>query len=266
MEKLGLIAGNRKFPILFADAARKKNFYIVAIAVKGDTCPKLKKFVDKVYWLGINEFHRLGEIFQSEGVKKIVMAGQISPRRLFSKDIGRNEELKELLAGIKDKKADTIFSAIAEKLERCGLQLLNSTLFLEDFLPEKGTLTKREPDFSEWEDIYFGLKLAGQVAHLDIGQTIATKNKAIVAVEALEGTDRLIRRAGKIARGVVIVKVSRPNQDMRFDIPVVGLTTIKNLLKAKAGCLVIEAKKTLFIDREASIELADKKGLSIVAA
>ena len=267
MEKIGLIAGNRKFPILFAQAAKKKNCSIVAIAVKGDTSPKLKKFADKIYWIGINEFHRLGEIFKSEGVSKIVMAGQINPSRLFSKDIENDEELKKLLSGIKDKKADTIFSAIAEKLEKRGFELLSSTLFLEGLLPQKGTLTKRKPNFSEWEDIYFGLGLAKAVAHLDIGQTIATKSQAIVAVEALEGTDRLIRRAGKIARrGIVVVKVSRPNQDMRFDIPVVGLTTIKNLIRAKAACLVIEAEKTLFIDREASIQLADKKGISIVAA
>ncbi len=266
MEKIGLIAGNRRFPILFSEAAKKRNCYIVAIAIKGDTCPKLKKYVDKIYWIGLNEFRRLFQIFKAEGITKIVMAGQISPYRLFSKDINKDEELKSLLERVKDKKADTLFGAVAEKLQISGFELMDSTTFVEELLPKKGTLTKREPNFQGWEDIYFGLALAKAVAHLDIGQTVAVKHKAIVAVEALEGTDNLIRRAGKIARaGVTVVKVSKPKQDMRFDIPVVGLNTVKNLIRAKAVCLAIEAGKTLFIDREESVKLADKKGISIVA-
>lgn len=266
MEKIGLIAGNRKFPIVFSEAAKKKNFYIVAIAIKGDTSFKLRKYVDKIYWIGLNEFHKVFQIFKAEGINKIVMAGQISPRRLFSKEVEQDQELKDLLKSIKDKKADTIFKAIAERLRGSGFELLDSTTFIEDLLPKKGTLTKREPNFNEWEDIYFGLDLAKEIAYLDIGQTVAVKDKAIVAVEALEGTDNLIRRAGKITQGkIAVVKVSKPKQDMRFDIPVVGLNTVKNLIKAGATCLAIEADKTLFIDKAKSIELADKKGISIVA-
>jgi DUF1009 family protein len=266
MEKIGLIAGNKKFPMLFSKAAKKRNYYIVAIAIKGDASSKLKNFVDKIYWVGLNEFLKMVEIFKKEGITKIVMAGQISPGRLFSKEVNKDEELKKILTDIKDKKADTIFGAIAEKLKGFDLELLNSTLFLEDLLPDKGTLTQRNPSFTEWEDIYFGLDLARAVAYLDIGQTVAVKDKAIVAVEALEGTDNLIRRAGRIARGnIAVVKVSKPKQDMRFDIPVVGLNTIKNLIKVRATCLAIEAGKTLFIDKEQSVRLADKKGISIVA-
>lgn len=266
MEKIGLIAGNRKFPLLFSEAAKKKNYYIVAVAIKGDTSPKLKSLVDKIYWLGLDEFSRMFEIFKQEGIKKVVMAGQISPRRLFSKEIEKDEELKKLLATIKNKKADTIFGAIAQRLSESGLELLNSTVFIEEFLPQKGVLTSTEPDFSGWEDIYFALELAKAIAFLDIGQTVAVKDKAVVAVEALEGTDNLIRRAGRISRrGMTVVKVSKPNQDMRFDIPVVGLNTIKNMAKAGAKCLAIEADKTLFIDKETSIALADKKNISIVA-
>ena len=266
MEKIGLIAGNRRFPILFREAARKKNCQVVAVAIKGDTSYKLKKYVDKIYWIGLDEFRRLFEIFRSEGITRIAMAGQISPRRLFSKEIDKDPELKDLLASIKDKRADTIFGAMAERLNASGFELIDSTTFIEELLPKQGTLTKRPPDFTEWEDVYFGLELAKAVACLDIGQTVAVKHKAIVAVEALEGTDNLIRRAGRIARGnFAVVKVSKPMQDARFDMPVVGLDTVKNLSRAKGTCLAIEAAKTIFIDKEASVELADKKGISIVA-
>ncbi len=266
MEKIGLIAGNKKFPILFSQNAKKKGFYIVAVAIKGDTSFSLSKYVDKIYWIGLDSFPRIFEIFKNEAVTKIVMAGQISPYRLFSKEVQRNKEIKELLESIKDKKADTIFGAIAERLKNFGFELISSTTFLEDYLPVKGTLTKREPSFSEWEDIYFGLDLAKEIAYLDIGQAVVVKDRAIVAVEALEGTDNLIRRAGKIAGGgITVAKVSKPKQDIRFDIPVVGLNTIKNLVKAKAKCLAIEAGKTLFIDKEESVKLADKNNISLVA-
>lgn len=266
MEKIGLIAGNRKFPLLFAASAKKKGYTVIAIAIKGDTSPKLRKLVDKIYWLSLAEFHKIFTIFKSEGVKDVVMAGQVSPVRLFSKEINRSEELRQILASLKDKKTDTLFGAVAQRLEANGLSLWDSTTFIEDYLPKKGTLTNLEPDFDTWENIYFGLNLAKAVADLDIGQTVAVKSKAIVAVEAFEGTDNLIRRAGKIGHGrVVIVKVSKPKQDMRFDIPVIGLNTIKNLVKVKARCLAFEAGKTLFIDKEVSLKLADKKGISIVA-
>jgi DUF1009 family protein len=266
MEKIGLIAGNRRFPILFSEAAKKKNYYVVAIAIRGDTSFKLKKFVDKIFWIRLSEFRKISEIFKREGVTKIAMAGQIRPDRLFSRELAKDEETKKLLESLKDKKADTIFGAVAEKLRVLGFELMDSTTFMEDFLPKQGTLTKREPDFSEWEDVYFGLDLAKAIAYLDIGQTVAVKHKAIVAVEALEGTDNLIRRAGRITRGgIAVVKVSKPKQDLRFDIPVVGLNTIKNLVKAHARCLAFEAEKTLFLDKEESIKLAEKKGISIVA-
>lgn len=266
MEKIGLIAGNRKFPLLFAKEARKKNYSIVAVAIKGDTSRQLKKLVDKIYWLGLGEYSRLFKIFKDEGITKVVMAGQISPRRLFSKEVNKDPELSNLLSSIKDKRADTIFGKIADKLKEHGLELLDSTIFITDYLPKKGVLTKRSPDQKILEDIDFGLHLAKAVGELDIGQTVAVKSKAIVAVEALEGTDNLVRRSGKISRGgITIVKVSKPKQDMRFDVPVVGLNTIKNLIHAGAQCLAIEADKTLFIDKEKSLSLADKKGIVIVA-
>ncbi|MDI6758331.1 MAG: UDP-2,3-diacylglucosamine diphosphatase LpxI [Candidatus Omnitrophota bacterium] len=266
MEKIGLIAGNRKFPILFSEAAKKKGYFVVAIAIKKDTSAALKKIADKIYWLGLDEFSRMFEIFKNEGITKVAMAGQVSPKRLFSREIEKDPELKKILNSIKDKKADTIFGAIAQKLAESGFELMNSTALLKELLPKKGQLTECEPDFSTWEDIYFGYDLAKALACLDIGQTVAVKNKAIVAVEALEGTDNLIRRSGLISgSGVTIIKVSKPKQDMRFDIPVVGLNTIKNLIKARARCLVIQADETLFIDRLQSCALAQKNHISIVA-
>jgi len=266
MEKIGLIAGNRKFPLLFAASAKKKGYAVIAIAIKGDTSSALRNIVDKLYWLRLAEFNKIFTIFKSEGIKNVVMAGQVSPFRLFSKEINKSEELKQILVSLKDKKADTLFGAVAQRLEAAGFKLLDSTTFIEEHLPKKGTLTKLQPDFDTWENIYFGLNLAKAVADLDIGQTVAVKAKAIVAVEAFEGTDNLIRRAGKIGHGkVVIVKVSKPKQDMRFDVPVIGLKTIKSLVKAKARCLAFEAEKTLFIDKDKSLKLADKKGISIVA-
>ncbi|MFA6358344.1 MAG: UDP-2,3-diacylglucosamine diphosphatase LpxI [Candidatus Omnitrophota bacterium] len=266
MKRIGLIAGNRKFPLLFAASAKKKGCEIIAIAIKGDTSPKIQKLVDKVYWLGLSEFGKMLEILKAEKVDGVLMAGQISPHRLFSREINKSEELKQILQSLKDKKTDTLFGAVARKLEAAGLILLDSTLFIEEYLPKKGTLTNCQPDFNTWEDVYFGLDLAKAVAALDIGQTVAIKSKAIVAVEAFEGTDQLIRRSGKIGRGnVVIVKVSKPKQDMRFDIPVIGLNTVKNLIKAKVKCLAFEAGKTIFIDQQESVRLADRKGIAIVA-
>jgi len=266
MEKIGIIAGNRRFPIIFSEAAKKKGYSLVAVAVKQDTSPKLKNVVDKIYWLGLNEFSRMFEIFKAEGVTKVVMVGQISPRRLFSKEIEQDPQLKDLLSQIKDKKADTIFKELAERLKNQGFELLDSTTFIKELLPKRGALTKKNPSFQEWEDVYFGFDLAKEVACLDIGLTVAVKKKAVVAVEALEGTDNLILRAGRLARGgITVVKVSRPNQDMRFDIPVVGPNTVKNLAKAGAACLAIEAEKTLFIDMAEGIALADRHGIAVVA-
>ncbi|MFA4989359.1 MAG: UDP-2,3-diacylglucosamine diphosphatase LpxI [Candidatus Omnitrophota bacterium] len=266
MEKIGLIAGNRKFPLLFCAAARRKGYSVVAVAIKAESSPRINKLADKVYWLNLSEFKRLIAIFQAEGVKKIVMAGQVSPVRLFSKEVKRSQELQQILSSIKNKKADTLFGVIAQKLENAGLELLNSATFMEDLFPKKGTLTQVQPDPAVWEDVYFGFELAKAVGALDIGQTVAVKDQAIVAVEALEGTDNLIRRAGKITRtGITVIKVAKPSQDMRFDIPVIGLKTIQILIKAGAKCLALEAGKTLFIDRQAAVNLADKKGLAIVS-
>jgi UDP-2,3-diacylglucosamine hydrolase len=266
MEKIGLIAGNKRFPILVSRQAKKQGVLVITAAINKETDPKIKEFSEKTQWFSLREFSRIFGFFQKEGVKKVIMAGQISPASLFSPEVRNSAQIQELLEAIKDRKANTIFAALAQKLAAEGLELIDSTTFVKDHLPKKGLLTKREPNASEWEDIRFGIDLAHKIAELDIGLSVGVKQKAIVAVEALEGTDNLIRRAGALARsGVVIAKVSRPNQDMRFDIPVIGLSTVKTLLWARASCLAIEANKTLFLDPQESLALADRKKLAIVA-
>ncbi len=266
MKTIGLIAGNRKFPLLFAEGARRHGYKVIAVGIRRDTLALLEKKVDKFFWVHLSELDRLISIFKEEGVKEIAMAGQVSPARLFSREVIRSPQLQELLKQVKDKRADSIFGALADKLKAAGFNLVDSTLFLKEYMPGVGVLTKRQPTDTEWEDIHFGFNIAKELGRLDIGQSVAVKEKAVVAVEALEGTDNLIRRAGALSRGkVVVVKVSKPKQDKRFDIPVIGLNTIKNLIRAKAVCLGIEAGQTLFIDQVKALALADKCGLAIAA-
>jgi len=265
-QTIGLISGSGKFPFLFAKEARKKGYRVLSIAIKGNTNPRLKKFVDEIKWFKINGFRNMFDFLKEKGITNVIMAGQIKPRTLFHKDILQDEELRSLIVGLEDRRADSVLGAIANKISEAGMHLLDSTIFLEGYLPKKGTLTQEEPTEEIWNDINFGFQMAKEIARLDIGQVVAVKNKAVVAVESMEGTDVTILRAGKIAsRGCVVVKVSKPNQDMRFDIPVVGLRTIKNLIKIKARCLAFEAQKTLFIDREKCIEKAKRNNLIVVA-
>jgi len=266
MQRIGLIAGNRKFPIIVACEAKKRGYSVVAIAVKGETSLKLTKFVERIYWLSLDEFSKIIGLFESENITEVVMAGQISPHHLFRPKVRNSSAVKTLLDSLKDERADTILGAIARRLEERGIRVLNSTFLLDDFLPKKGVLTRNEPEFSHWEDIHLGFKIAKEIAYLDIGQTVAIKDKAIVAIEALEGTDNLIKRAGRITRrGLIMVKVSKPAQDMRFDVPFAGFNTIKNLVRVNAAGLAIEAEKTLFIDQQPALKLADKNGLFVVA-
>ncbi len=266
MQRLGLIAGNGRFPLIFAQAAKSKNVELVAIGIRGETSRKLANYVDKIRWIRLGEFSQIITTFLNEGINQVIMAGQIKPRHLFDKRIKWDEEIRNLLKDIENRKADTIFGSIAQRLKKEGIQLLDSTMYLDDFLAKKGVLTTRQPAFKEWDDIYFGLEIAKIMGALDIGQTVAVKDKAVLAVEALEGTDATIRRAAKLGRGdIVVVKASKPKQDMRFDIPVIGPRTIKNLIKAKASCIAIEAGKTLIIDKDVCLSLANKKDICIVA-
>ena len=266
-QPLGLIAGNGKFPILFARQAKSKNIKIIAAAIKGDTSFLIRPFVDKIVWLGPGELQKLFDYFKSHGVKKIIMAGQVNPDNLFDEKLKFDQEFQKLFCALKDRKADTIFGAIADKLRSEGMELLDSTILLTEYLAPKGTLTRRGPTISELEDIEFGKTIARAIGSLDIGQTVVVKEKAILAIEAMEGTDRTIIRGGEIARfGAVVVKTAKPKQDNRFDIPVIGPRTIQSMRRVKAACIAVEAGKTLLIDQSLCVKLADQAKICIVAA
>ena len=264
---IGLIAGNRQFPFLFARAARDQGYKIVAAAIVGDTSPFLFFSVDKFQYFKVGELKRLFEYFRQNAVKEVIMAGQVNQDNLFNPAVELDEEFQALRDALRDRKADTIFAAVADRLSKEGMTLLDSTFLLKKYLAPRGTLTKRGPSESELKDIEFGLTIAKLVGGIDIGQTVVIKEKAIVAIEAMEGTDRAILRGGSIARqGAVVVKTSKPDQDNRFDVPVIGPRTIQAMASVQASCLAIEADKTLIIDREKTVSLANKAGICLVAA
>ena len=266
MKTIGLIAGNGAFPLMFARAARKQGIRLVTAAVKGDTSVRIHFVSDKVCWFSPGEFKKLFSYFRAQGVHQVLMAGQVNPDHLFKKDVPVDEEFKALFRALADRRCDTIFGAVADRLQAEGMELLDSTFLIKDYLAPKGTLTARIPSADERADISFGTMIAKQIGGLDIGQTVVVKGKAIVAIEAMEGTDRCILRGGMIAReGAVVVKTSKPDQDPRFDVPVIGPRTILTMKKARAACLAIEAEKTLVIDRPRTVELADKAGICIVS-
>lgn len=265
-KQLGLIAGNGKFPLLFAREARSRGYRVVAVGVRKDTLRTLKFFVDQFSWVGPGELKKVFGYFQKAGVRDVIMAGQVNPQNLFDAKLSLDEEFKELFLALENRKADTIFSAVADRLKREGLTLLDSTFLMQDYLASPGTLTQRGPGEQELLDISFGMEIARAMGAVDVGQTVVVKERAIVAIEAMEGTDQTILRGGRIARqGAVIVKMSKPAQDLRFDVPVIGTRTIRHMIKCRARCLAIEAGKTVIIDREDVLRLANKHRICVVA-
>jgi len=265
METIGLIAGNGSLPIIFAKAASDKGVNLTVIAIEEETDRSIADYAEKIYWISVGQLGRLIEILKKEKIKKAVMAGQIRHKLLFS-NIELDDEFKTLFLQIKDKKTDTILGAVAARIGQLGVELIDSSYFIKDYLPSAGLLTKKEPTPGQVEDIEFGLKIAKAIAGLDIGQSVVVKNKVVLSVEAIEGTDEAIIRGSKYSQGgVVIVKVSKPNQDMRFDIPLIGKQTIKTMINEKAAVLAIEADKTFFLDRNYVLAEADKHGIVIIA-
>jgi len=264
-ESIGLIAGNGQFPILFARAAASQGRDIIAIAVREETEPELEKYVRKIYWIGVGQLGEFFEILKKEKLKKVVMAGQIRPAHIFDKNIAKDKQLERFLNKVKDKRADSLLGGIAGILKRMGIKLLDSSTFLKDHLVRRGSLTALGPSASQREDIRFGAGIAKRLSGLDIGQTVVVKDKAILAVEAIEGTDQAIGRGGALGReGAVVVKVSKPRQDMRFDIPLVGPKTIESLISASCAVLAMEAGKTLFLEKEKCLALAEANKICLV--
>lgn len=266
IKRIGLIAGNGNFPLLVADAAKSSGIKVVAVAIKSEAEKRIESIADETVWVGLGQAKKLIEAFKSREIKYAVMAGKVNKVTLIKESLRLDSEAKNIIKKLANKKDDTLLSAIADRLNEVGIELIDSTLFIRDMMPAKGVLTKRRPIKRELEDIKFGFEIAKEMGSLDIGQSVIIKDKAVIAVEAIEGTDEAIKRAGTLAgKRTVVVKVSKPNQDMRFDVPVVGLNTIESLKCAKASVLAIEAKKVIVFEKDKVIKEAEKAGISIIA-
>lgn len=262
----GLIAGNGRFPFLVLEGARSQGIDMAVIALKEEASPELEQVAKRVHWVSLGELSKTIDLMHQEGVTQAVMAGQVKHNKIFSA-IRPDWKLTKLLFSLPRKNTDALIGAVARVLEDEGIRLVDSTLFLKPLLPEAGVLTRRAPNEREAEDISYGRGLAQQIAGMDIGQTVVISDRACVAVEAMEGTDEVIARASRIAAGkpLVVVKVSKPAQDMRFDVPVVGLPTVEQMSVAGATALAVDAGRTLLFDKTKLIEAADAAGIAIQA-
>jgi DUF1009 family protein len=263
-ERLGLIAGNGRFPLLFAASARRLGIEVVAVAHRGETPEEIASLVADLTWIRVGELGKIIRTFKRAGVSRAVMAGGISkPRHLA----GLRPDVRgaAFLARTRSLQDDVLLRVAAE-LARDGIAVVESTLFLGDLVPRAGVLGRRKPSAREREDIRFGFRVAKDVGRWDIGQSVVVKNGAVLAVEGIEGTDAAIRRAGELARGgIVVVKVSKPQQDLRFDVPAVGATTIEVLGAVGGRVLALEAGKTIMLDRDALLAAADAADIAVVA-
>jgi hypothetical protein len=278
--KLGLIAGNGRFPFLLLDAARAQGLAVTVAAIREETDPEMDRRAATdtgitVHWLSLGELTRLIETFHKEGVQKAVMAGQVKHKQIFS-SIRPDWRLAKLLLSLRTRSTDMLLGALAKVLGDEGIELISSTAFLEPLLASEGVLTRRVPTEDELRNIEYGLNVAHAVAGYDIGQTVVVAAQACVAVEAMEGTDAAIARAGMLMgsleggastleRHLTVVKVAKPNQDMRFDVPVIGMATVEAMIQSGASCLSVEAERTLLFDRECLLDRADQSGIAIVA-
>ena len=276
MGKLGLIAGNGKFPLLLLDAARSRGAEVIVAAIKEETFPEIEEHGAKVvHWMSLGELSKLIDTFKKEGVTQAIMAGQVKHKQIFSA-IKPDWRLAKLLLSLGTRNTDSLIGGVAKVLADEGITLLSSTTYLEPLLAKAGVLTRRAPTEAERKNIEYGRAVGRHLAQYDIGQTVVIAESACVAVEAMEGTDATIRRAGELmktlsepastlSRELTVVKVAKPNQDMRFDVPVVGVPTIEAMRDAGSTCLALDAGKCLLLDGDAMLHAADAAGISIVA-
>lgn len=317
--RYGLIAGNGKFPLLVLEGARKAGAALSVVAIHEETDQEIERIAERVQWVGIGQLGKMINFLKSEGVEKAIMAGQVKHVQIFSRAVPDARMLKMLLK-LPRRNTDSLIGAVAAELSSEGIELIDSTYFLQDYLPQVGTLTEREPDAREREDIEYGLEIVREVSRLDLGQTVVIRGKACVAIEAMEGTDATIRRAGeltqehsdeqrandssvrvmpdekdedrvekrranqagsKFVRGLsnlmrgrrvnlaggrlTVVKLAKPTQDMRFDVPVIGVPTIEAMIESGGTCLCISAGKTLMFDRDELLRLANENKMAIIA-
>jgi DUF1009 family protein len=275
--RYGLIAGNGRFPFMVVAGARRAGVALSVAAIREETDPGIEQEVERLTWVGIGQLGKLIRFFKSEGVEQAIMAGQVKHVQIFSRAVPDARMLK-LLLRLPRRNTNSLIGAIAAELASEGIELIDSTYFLQDHLPVAGTLTQRKPNAAERADVEYGLEIAREMAGLDLGQTIVVRGRACVAIEAMEGTDETIRRAGELLRGrqaqkrlrlssgvLTVLKLSKPDQDMRFDVPVIGVPTIETMIAAGATCLCISSGKTLMFDRDELIAKANKHKITIVA-
>ncbi len=279
--KYGLIAGNGKFPFMVLEGARRASVSLSVAAIREETDPEIETLAESLEWVNIGQLGKMIRFFKREGVERAMMAGQVRHVQIFSRAIPDARMLKMLLK-LSRRNTDSLIGAVADELAGEGIELIDSTYFIQDYLPKAGTLTRREPDQRERDDIGYGLEVAREIARLDLGQTIVVRARACVAIEAMEGTDATIRRAGEILHGrggemsrgrpvnltrggLTVVKIAKPDQDMRFDVPVIGRSTIETMVEAGATCLCITAGKTLMLDHDETIRLANENKICVMA-
>src|SRR5436190_3951476 len=264
--KYGLIAGNGQFPFLVVDGARRAGASLAVVAIKEETDPRIDEIADTVQWVGIGQLGKMLSFFKEQGVEKAIMAGQVKHVQIFSGAMPDMRMVK-MLWNLPRRNTDALIGAVAGELAKEGIELIDSTYFIQDQLAPEGVLAKRKPSDDERENIEYGLEIALQIAGLDLGQTIVVRSRACVAIEAMEGTDATIRRAGELANGkLTVVKVAKPDQDMRFDVPVVGVPTIGAMIDAGATCLSITAGKTLIFHREAMLARANEAKICVLGS
>ena len=264
-EGVGLIAGGGKFPLMVAQAAKKQGSHVVAVAHHGETEPSLSDKVDEIVWIRLGHLGQLIKTLKTRGIKKALMVGSITKKRMFE-DIRPDLKGFALMSRLAVFHDDDILRAVTKELAKEGIEIISSTSFLPELLAPPGCLTKRRPSVTEKTDVDFGWEVAKELGRLDIGQSVVVREKTVLALEAIDGTDETIRRGGRLAKEqAVVVKVSKPEQDLRFDVPCVGLETIKVMVQVKASVLAVEAGKTLVFDKKDMVMHADQAGISIVS-
>jgi len=264
-ERIGLIAGNGRFPLLFAEAAQRAGVEVVAVAHQNETPDEITNLVTHLTWVRVGELGKIIRVLKDAGVRRAVMAGGIRKPRQLS-DFRPDFRGAAFIAKTRSLRDDVLLRGVAAELEHDGITIVESTLFLGDLVPQVGTLTRKAPKSRELEDVRFGLEVAREIGRFEVGQSVVVKRRTVIAVEGIEGTDAAIRRGGELGRGgVVVVKVSKPGQDLRFDVPAVGMTTIDVMREVGAKVLALEAGRTIMIDRAEVIRAADAAGIAIVA-
>jgi Uncharacterized protein conserved in bacteria len=265
MARIGLVAGQGELPLIFARKAKEKGDTVIALGLKGSTSEELEKYVEKIYWFEWGDLKKAMLVAVTQRLRRIALLGKINKEIVFKDSGNLDAESKKIMSSSGGKKDYNILKGVANLVKTVGIEIIDPTPYLEELIPEKGVLTKRAPTKEEELDIEYGRKVASELARFDIGQTVIVKEKTVIALEAVEGTDETIRRAGKLVDGgFTVVKMARPDQDARFDVPLVGPRTIQTIVESKGKVLALEQKKTFLMNREEAIKIANDSGLSII--